>query len=89
MTMPSTPSAQQSKIRKLFTPVSGGERIESIDVVRGFALLGILVVNSLFFALPLMDAMGKPAQSAEAGFALPPGGFLGQCSQNRTSKDIS
>lgn len=70
MTMPSTPSAQQSKIRKLFTPVSGGERIESIDVVRGFALLGILVVNSLFFALPLMDAMGKPAQSAEAGFAL-------------------
>lgn len=43
-----------------FKPVSGSERIQSIDVVRGFALLGILVVNSLFFALPLADAMGVP-----------------------------
>ena len=49
-----------------FTPVGGNERIESIDVVRGLALLGILVVNSLFFAFPLADAMGAPVPASEA-----------------------
>ena len=36
-----------------FRPVSANNRIESIDVTRGIALFGILVVNSLLFALPL------------------------------------
>jgi len=33
-------------------PVRSAERIDSVDVVRGFALLGILLMNILAFALP-------------------------------------
>ncbi|UCD93872.1 MAG: DUF418 domain-containing protein, partial [Candidatus Zixiibacteriota bacterium] len=33
-------------------PASGRERIQSVDVLRGFSLLGILVINIYFFALP-------------------------------------
>ncbi len=33
-------------------PVAEAERIDSVDTLRGFALLGILVMNIYFFALP-------------------------------------
>ena len=33
-------------------PVSAPERLVTIDILRGFALLGILLINSEFFALP-------------------------------------
>ena len=33
-------------------PVQSGERIDSVDVLRGFALLGILLLNILAFGLP-------------------------------------
>ena len=33
-------------------PVAAVDRIESIDVLRGFALFGILAINIYFFALP-------------------------------------
>ena len=33
-------------------PVREGSRIKSLDVTRGFALLGILAVNAAFFAAP-------------------------------------
>jgi uncharacterized protein len=39
-------------------PVGEGERLVTIDVLRGIALLGILVVNMPFFAMPMMDAVG-------------------------------
>jgi uncharacterized protein len=39
-------------------PVRSTERVGSVDVVRGFALLGILVMNIVAFALPLSAYMG-------------------------------
>lgn len=33
-------------------PVAAAERIDSVDTLRGFAVLGILVMNIYFFALP-------------------------------------
>lgn len=38
---------------KPLAPVSGSERIASVDVLRGFALLGILISNMLHFSQPL------------------------------------
>ncbi len=38
------------------TPVQPGERISEIDIVRGLALLGILMVNMSFFKYPLFFA---------------------------------
>lgn len=39
-------------------PVSAGERIEAMDVLRGFALLGIFLMNIEAMAGPLMSALG-------------------------------
>jgi uncharacterized protein len=36
-----------------FTPVSAGQRIEALDVVRGFALLGIFLMNIEWFNRPI------------------------------------
>ena len=43
-----------------FNSIPIKDRIVSIDTVRGFALLGILVVNTLFFAFPLNIALQPP-----------------------------
>lgn len=37
-------------------PVQEQSRIQSLDVIRGFALLGILAVNAIFFAAPWQAA---------------------------------
>ena len=34
-------------------PLRRGDRIEAIDVLRGLALLGIILVNASIFGLPL------------------------------------
>ncbi len=39
-------------------PVQEGERIAALDVLRGFALMGIFLVNIQFFSLPILDAPG-------------------------------
>ena len=38
---------------KPLVPVSAAERIVSLDVLRGFALLGILIANMVYFSQPL------------------------------------
>ncbi len=38
-------------------PVAANERIETMDVLRGFALLGILLMNIEAFVGPMMDAL--------------------------------
>ena len=41
----------------LLQPVTASERIESMDVLRGFALLGILLMNIEAFVGPMMSAL--------------------------------
>lgn len=40
------------------TPVSSTERLPAVDVLRGFAVFGILLVNIKYFSTPLYAAMG-------------------------------
>ncbi|MDA7936510.1 DUF418 domain-containing protein [bacterium] len=42
-------------------PVAANERIEFLDVLRGVALFGILVVNLPFLGMPMSEAMGGPS----------------------------
>ena len=48
-------------------PVAPAERIEAIDVVRGFALLGILLLNILAFGLPFRAYSDPTTDGATAG----------------------
>ena len=48
-------------------PVAPAERIEAIDVVRGFALLGILLMNMLAFGLPFRAYFDPTVDGADAG----------------------
>jgi uncharacterized protein len=58
-----TPPAMASAIPapQPLAPVSVTERIQTLDVLRGFALLGIFMVNMQFFAMPFMKALFDPA----------------------------
>ncbi|MCB2230270.1 DUF418 domain-containing protein [bacterium] len=49
-----TPANEPEKqpVGTLTDPVALGNRIESLDVLRGFALLGILVINIVLFSYP-------------------------------------
>lgn len=49
------------------SPVAPGERIESLDVVRGFAVLGILLVNILAFGLPFRAYFDPTTDGAVQG----------------------
>ena len=48
-------------------PIAPSSRIESIDVVRGFALLGILLMNILAFGLPSRAYFDPSVDGALAG----------------------
>lgn len=50
--------------KSIAAPVSASERIHSIDVVRGFALLGILLANLVFFAHPVTDTFDYGANGS-------------------------
>ena len=51
-------------------PVAPGERLETIDVVRGFALLGILLMNILAFGLPFRAYSDPAIDGATQGIDL-------------------
>lgn len=51
-------------------PAAPGERIETIDVVRGFALLGILLMNILAFGLPFRAYSDPTTDGATQGIDL-------------------
>lgn len=48
-------------------PIAPAERIETIDVLRGFALQGILLMNILAFGLPFRAYMDPTVDGATAG----------------------
>lgn len=51
----------------MLAPVTGAERIDSLDVLRGFALLGILVMNIQSFSMPAAAYMNPTAYGDLAG----------------------
>jgi len=53
-TDPSDAPSASSSSEPLFTPVDISERIASLDVLRGVAVLGILLMNIVAFGLPLV-----------------------------------
>ncbi len=50
--IPSSPDSNETAEPAIAHPVRPGERYAELDLLRGFALLGILVINIEFFALP-------------------------------------
>jgi uncharacterized protein len=48
-------------------PTAPGERIDAMDIVRGFALLGIFLLNIEFFTRPLQDINAEGIDSAARG----------------------
>lgn len=58
--MTGTPSGLTSDVVSQppkLTPITAAERIETIDILRGFAIFGILSVNMYYFANPFFTAM--------------------------------
>jgi len=52
------------------SPMAGKSRIQSIDVLRGFALLGILLMNIIAFAFPFAVYSDPTIDGATQGINL-------------------
>jgi uncharacterized protein len=50
--------ANLSQAQPALRPIAGGDRIEALDVVRGFALIGILMMNVEFFNRAIAELGG-------------------------------
>jgi len=55
--MTTLPPVQSHSVMETPAPVSAGRRIDSLDVLRGFAVLGILIMNIQSFGLPMAAYM--------------------------------
>ena len=55
---------EQTAAGSAMGPAQVGERVELLDVLRGFAVFGILLVNVLFYSAPLAFAHGGQWDSA-------------------------
>jgi uncharacterized protein len=52
-----------------FTPIASSERITALDVVRGFALIGIFLMNIEWFNRPIAElGLGLPATATGANY---------------------
>ncbi|MCC6629501.1 MAG: DUF418 domain-containing protein [Chloroflexi bacterium] len=52
------PPAATTPTTAIAAPVTAAERIDTVDIVRGFALFGILAVNMAYFSHPLFALIG-------------------------------
>ena len=59
----SSPQPTSPVVAAVSGPVTTAERIQTLDVLRGFALLGILLVNMAFFVHPIQFMMLPQAES--------------------------
>jgi len=50
-------------MKSLFTSSNPNERLEQIDILRGFALFGVLLVNALGYNSSFFDFSGFSADS--------------------------
>src|SRR5687767_4728216 len=53
--VPATLTDPVAPAPEVLAPVAAGERVHALDVVRGFALLGIFLMNVEFFGRPMQD----------------------------------
>ena len=67
LTIPSSPPQDQ---QVAVAPVRSDERVFSVDVVRGFALLGILLMNICSFGLPMAAYSNPAAAGGDTGLNL-------------------
>lgn len=69
---PTEDSASAGRGTTIAQPVQESERIATLDVLRGFAILGILIPNIFFFAIPLtasLDASTLPDEGLASTIA--------------------
>jgi len=66
-TAPDPATAAEPAPAAPLAPIAAAERIQALDVVRGFALAGIFLMNVEFFARPLQDIAGPGIDPAMHG----------------------
>jgi uncharacterized membrane protein YeiB len=73
MIPPGDVHAEPQTVVALAAPVAPAERISSIDVLRGFAILGILVINIDLFSMSTSVLQNPMVMGGFEGLDLPPG----------------